>query len=60
MKSKPTIEMLNWMNKHIILCSNIECDRGFVITDSVAEDGKFILEHCPLCKGKGWIIGEEL
>ena len=36
------------------LCGNISCDGGRVVTDVVAENGKFILADCPKCGGRGF------
>ena len=36
------------------LCQNINCYKGMVLTDKVADDGKFIPENCPECCGRGF------
>lgn len=37
------------------LCHKIECDGGKVVTNRITKDGKFILEDCPNCKGRGFL-----
>jgi len=38
----------------IELCKEINCDKGKVITNKVSEDGKFELDNCSVCKGRGF------
>ena len=40
----------------IKLCDHAQCDKGKVITDRVTEDGKFELDDCPVCDGKGFYL----
>ena len=42
----------------IELCPNNCCDKGKIITDAVAEDGKFELVNCLVCKGRGFLYKE--
>ena len=43
----------------IELCKNIMCDKGKVVTRRMAASGKFILEDCPKCKGRGFLKKEK-
>ena len=45
-----TNELLNTIE----LCPNPICDRGQVITDRVTPEGKFELDPCPECEGRGF------
>jgi len=36
------------------LCTNINCDKGKVITSRVTEEGRFELDDCSECKGRGF------
>ena len=44
----------------IQLCTAIMCDKGYVMTDQVSENGKFILKKCPECDGRGFHKKEDV
>jgi hypothetical protein len=41
------------------LCTNINCDRGKVVTDEVTDEGRFVLKDCDVCNGRGFKLKEE-
>ena len=43
----------------LVLCTNINCDKGKVITDRVTSEGRFELDDCPECGGKGIRLRKE-
>ena len=40
----------------IELCQRTMCDKGRIISNRVAESGKFELDDCPDCKGRGFLL----
>jgi hypothetical protein len=44
----------------IMLCPQINCDKGSVITDVVTAEGRFELTECPTCKGRGFLFRQDV